>query len=167
MSRVKGPPARTFETVPEALGRLRVALEDAFLRASRELDLTPQQAELLCAAMSPAPVGQLAEALRCDRSNVSRLVDRASLRGLVRRRGGEEDGRVSVVELTREGQILAGRFMVALESHTEALRAEWAPPRHRLAVDLLNEISDVLEAGKQPPAWSRRRTARRSPLSGG
>ena len=37
------------QTLPQALGRLRVALEDAFLRASRDLGLTAQQAELLCA----------------------------------------------------------------------------------------------------------------------
>jgi hypothetical protein len=57
------------QTLPQALGRLRVALEDAFQRASRELGLTAQQAELLCAAMRPAAVGDLAHTLRCDRSN--------------------------------------------------------------------------------------------------
>src|SRR5215204_2826258 len=44
------------ETLPQALGRLRVALQDAFLQASRTLGLTAQQAELLCAAMAPAAV---------------------------------------------------------------------------------------------------------------
>src|SRR5713226_3858453 len=102
--------ATSGETVPQALGRLRVALEDAFVRASRDLGLTEQQAELLCAAMRPAAVGDLARTLRCDRSNVSRLIDRAGARGLLTRRGDEEDGRVTVVELTPEGEGLARRF---------------------------------------------------------
>jgi hypothetical protein len=55
-------------TLPQALGRLRVALEDAFERTSRELGLKAQQAELLCAAMRPAAVGDPAQTLRCDRS---------------------------------------------------------------------------------------------------
>ena len=73
------------DTVPQALGRLPVALEAAYVRASRELGLTPQQAELMCAAMSPATVSELAQTLRCDRSNVTRLIDRAATRSLFRR----------------------------------------------------------------------------------
>lgn len=132
--------------VPQALGRLRVALDDAYLRASRELGLTPQQAELLCAAMRPVAIGHLATELRCDRSNVSRLVDRASMRGLLQRRGGDEDGRVTVIELTAEGEALARRFLAALEGRTREMRAGWSPAREQRAVALLNEISDALEA---------------------
>ena len=133
-------------SVPRALGRLRVALDDAFLRASRQLGLTAQQAELLCAAMSPGAVGDLAQVLRCDRSNVTRLVDRAAARGLVKRRPGDDDGRVTVVELTAEGERLARRFLAALEAHTQTLVAGWSPARARAAVRLLNEIADALDA---------------------
>jgi DNA-binding MarR family transcriptional regulator len=142
-------------TVPQALGRLRVALEDAFLQASRALGLTAQQAELLCAAMAPAAVGDLAQALRCDRSNVSHLVDRAAARGLVSRRGGDEDGRVTLVELTEEGQRLAQRFLAALDAQTGPVRARWPAGRERLAVELLNELSDALDsAARQARAGS-------------
>lgn len=137
------------DAVPQVLGHLRVALEDAYLRASRELGLTPQQAELLCAAMSPTAVGDLATALRCDRSNVSRLVDRASARGWLRRRTGEEDGRVTVVELTPAGERLARRFVAVLESQTEPLRTGWPAQRKKLAVSLLGEIAAALDAAGQ------------------
>jgi DNA-binding MarR family transcriptional regulator len=132
-------------TLPRALGRLRVALDDAFLQASRTLGLTAQQAELLCAAMAPAAVGDLARALRWDRSNVSHLVDRAAARGLVDRRGDDGDGRVTVVALTEEGERLARRFIAELEVQTAQLRARWPAERERLAVELLNEISDTLD----------------------
>jgi DNA-binding MarR family transcriptional regulator len=145
------------EAVPQALGRLRVALEDAYLRASRELGLTPQQAELLCAALSPAAVGDLATALRCDRSNVSRLVDRGSARGLLRRRGHEEDARITVVELTPAGESLARRFIAALEAQSSELRAGWSADRQRLTAELLNEIADALEAQRPAPGGHRRR----------
>ena len=136
--------------MPQALGRLRVSLEDAFARASHDLGLTEQQAELLCAAMQPAAVGDLARALRCDRSNVSRLLDRAAARGLVTRRGDDEDGRVTVVELTPEGETLARRFLAGLESQTSALKGRWSGQRRRLAIGLMNELSDTLNASKQP-----------------
>jgi DNA-binding MarR family transcriptional regulator len=153
---VNEAPPHGADTVPRALGRLRVALEDAYVRTSRELGLTPQQAELLCAAMSPAAVGELARTLRCDRSNVTRLIDRASTRGLFRRRGGQEDGRVTVVELTPEGERLARRFLAALTARTATLRASWSRERQQLAVDLLTEISDALDASRQLPRRGRR-----------
>lgn len=148
------------QTLPQALGRLRVALDDAFQRASRELGLTAQQAEFLCAALRPAAVGELAHALRCDRSNVSRLVDRASTRGLVRRGEDEADGRVTIVKLTADGERLARRFIAALEAQTRALRASWPDRREQTVVELLNEIADALDAAKQPPR-PRRRPRRR------
>jgi DNA-binding MarR family transcriptional regulator len=145
------------DVFPQALGRLRVALEDAYLRASRELGLTPPQAELLCAAMTPASVGELAVALRCDRSNVSRLAGRVSMCGLIKRQGGDVDGRVTMVELTDEGKRLARRFLTALQSQTEGLRSEWPNKRQELAVELLDDISNALDAARYPPERRRRR----------
>jgi DNA-binding MarR family transcriptional regulator len=144
------------ETLPQALGRLRVALEDAFLRSSGELGLTAQQAELLCAALHPAAIGDLARTLRCDRSNVSRLVDRASTRGLLQRRTGDEDGRVTLVELTAEGERLARRFIATLEAQTQTLRASWPDTRQQTAVELLDEIADALDASAEQPPERRR-----------
>jgi hypothetical protein len=60
-------------------------MQDAFSRASREHGLTPSQAELLCAAMAPAPVNRLAQTLRCDRTNITHLVSRAADHGWVHR----------------------------------------------------------------------------------
>ena len=153
---VNGRPA----TLPMALGRLRVALDGAYTRASRELGLTAQQAELLCAAMRPAAVGDIAEQLGCDRSNVSRLVDRAHTRGLVARREGADDARVRVIELTPEGERLAREFIAALESQTEVLRAHWSGEREELAAGLLHEIAEALETSRRPPRRRKRRARR-------
>lgn len=133
-------------TVPRALGRLRVTLEDAYLRASRELGLTPQQAELLCAVMRPSATGDLARVLRCDQSNVTRLVDRASKRGLVRRRSYEPDGRITVIELSPKGRRLAERFVATLELQLVELVTQWPLRRQHATVKTLNEISDALDA---------------------
>jgi MarR family transcriptional regulator, organic hydroperoxide resistance regulator len=51
----------------------------------------------------PIPMGRLAEALACDASNVTGLVDRLESRGLVRRHPSAEDRRVKVLELTPAG----------------------------------------------------------------
>ncbi len=132
-------------SVPQALGRLRVALNDSYTDASRELGLTPQQAELLCAAMRPTPVGDLARLLHCDRSNVSRLVDRAATRGLLKRRGEQRDGRVSTIELTPAGQRLATRFLARLESLTQPLLATWSAQQQHAAAETLRALAGTLE----------------------
>jgi DNA-binding MarR family transcriptional regulator len=69
------------------------------------LELSPAQCHVLhlIEPDRPIPMGQLAETLACDASNVTGLVDRLESRGLVRRRPSSEDRRVKVLVLTRTG----------------------------------------------------------------
>src|SRR6187397_1182007 len=70
-----------------------------------ELELSPAQCHVLhlIEPERPIPMGQLAETLACDASNVTGLVDRLESRGLVRRRPSAEDRRVKVLDLTPTG----------------------------------------------------------------
>lgn len=73
-----------------------------------ELQLSPAQCHLLhlIEPERPIPMGQLAETLACDASNVTGLVDRLESRGLVRRRPSAGDRRVKVLVLTPTGSRL-------------------------------------------------------------
>lgn len=133
--------------LPRALGHLRVAIDAIYAQTSRELGLTAQQAELLCAAMRPASVGEIARVLRSERTNVTRLVDRAASRGLVRRRRGDIDGRVIVIELHPAGQRLAEQFIAALESRASALLADWPHQRQEAVAITLHELAEALDQG--------------------
>jgi MarR family transcriptional regulator, organic hydroperoxide resistance regulator len=70
-----------------------------------ELQLSPAQCHVLhlIDPQRPLPMGQLAETLACDASNVTGLVDRLESRGLVRRRPSAADRRVKVLVLTPTG----------------------------------------------------------------
>src|ERR1700709_2175506 len=70
-----------------------------------ELELSPAQCHVLhlIEPGRPIPMGQLAETLACDASNVTGLVDRLESRGLVRRSPSAEDRRVKVLDLTPTG----------------------------------------------------------------
>jgi DNA-binding MarR family transcriptional regulator len=143
------------DTVPRALGHLRVALDDSYLRISRELELTTAQAELLCAALRPASVGALAKVLRCDRTNVTHLVDRAAERGWVERRSHDSDRRQSLIALTPHGEQLARRFIERLEAQLAPVLADWSDKRRVAAAAMLNEIADELDrssVGSAPQA---------------
>jgi DNA-binding MarR family transcriptional regulator len=73
-----------------------------------ELDLSPAQCHVLhlIEPGRPIPMGQLAETMACDASNVTGLVDRLESRGLIRRRPSAADRRVKVLELTPTGSRL-------------------------------------------------------------
>jgi DNA-binding MarR family transcriptional regulator len=138
--------AQLEQSVPQALGRLRVALNDAFARASVEHGLTAPYAELLCAAMAPAGVGQLAEHLGCDRTNVTRLVERAGERGWLSRGTDDSDRRRAVIELTPEGERLARAFIRSLEAQLTELLIRWDAGQRQTAVHLVTEIAEQLES---------------------
>src|SRR5438445_8614173 len=78
-----------------------------------ELDLSPVQCHVLhlIEPERPMPMGQLAETLACDASNVTGLVDRLETRGLVQRQPSAGDRRVKVVQLTPRGSRVRVRLL--------------------------------------------------------
>lgn len=151
------PPSGGPDHISRGLVRLMMAVDDAYTEASREVGLTAQQAQLLCAAQRPAPVGDIAAFLRSDRSNISHLVERAASRGLLQRRAAETDGRVKLVELSPDGQDVVQRFVRTLGTRFEAVLADWPPERQQEALTTLHALAEALEHGRDeasppPPA---------------
>ena len=71
-----------------------------------ELGISPQQAMAL-GQLEPGqaqPMSALADALHCDNSNITGIVDRLEAAGLAERRPSERDRRVKAVVLTEKGE---------------------------------------------------------------
>jgi DNA-binding MarR family transcriptional regulator len=87
------------------LVRLFFAQRANLPQLAAELQLSPAQCHVLhlIEPEQPIPMGQLAETLACDASNVTGLVDRLESRGLVSRRPSDGDRRVKVLVLTPTG----------------------------------------------------------------
>jgi MarR family transcriptional regulator, organic hydroperoxide resistance regulator len=96
------------ETPPDVwrlLVQLFFAQRSQLPSLAAELQLSPAQCHVLH-LIEPGraiPMGQLAETLACDASNVTGLVDRLESRGLIRRRPSDADRRVKVLDLTPSG----------------------------------------------------------------
>jgi DNA-binding MarR family transcriptional regulator len=75
-------------------------------RAVAPLGLTEPQALLIRRLREPVSMGIAAEALRCDASNLTGIVDRLEARGLVERRTRPADRRVKELVLTAAGQLV-------------------------------------------------------------
>lgn len=93
-----------------SLVRLSHEVQHVFTDVSREHDLTPQQAQLLCVlAAGPHRMTQLTRMLHLEKSSVTGLVDRVERRGLAERMRDGHDRRACSVALTAEGKRLAHR----------------------------------------------------------
>src|SRR3954468_7654882 len=84
---------------------LMVTNKQRMFAMAQEFELAPQQMiALRMLGAGPRKMSQLADALFCDNSNVTGIVDRLEERGLVRREAAEGDRRVKLLVLTKEGE---------------------------------------------------------------
>ena len=108
-----------------------------------EFELSPAQCHVLhlIEPGRPIPMGRLAEALACDASNVTGLVDRLESRGLVRRQPSEEDRRIKVLELTPAGARLRSIVLERMTKPPDSLGRLSAAEQHAL-VKILKRMLD-------------------------
>jgi MarR family transcriptional regulator, organic hydroperoxide resistance regulator len=99
-----------------------------------ELELSPAQCHVLhlIEPDRPIPMGELAETLACDASNVTGLVDRLESRGLVRRRPSAGDRRVKVLVLTPTGSRLRALLLDRMRTPPSALERLSLREQHAL-----------------------------------
>jgi DNA-binding MarR family transcriptional regulator len=103
-----------------------------------EMGLSPQQSMALSTLKpgEPMPMSALAEAMHCDNSNVTGIVDRLEAAGLAERQPSERDRRVKAVVLTEKGEWTR----VEIER-----RAGQPPPRlARLSEEDAAQLRDIL-----------------------
>jgi len=113
-----------------------------------EFGLSPQQsmAMTLLRRDEAMSMSEMAEAMYCDNSNITGIVDRLEAAGLAERRPHEGDRRVKAVVLTEKGE----QTRVELER-----RGGEPPPRlatlpHDEAVALRDILARALEADREP-----------------
>lgn len=92
-----------------------------FPSIAAELGLSPPQAIVLRLLAEPQPMGALAEAMHCDNSNVTGIVDRLEERRLVERGPAGYDRRVKLIAATPEGEKIRERLNRALAEPPEAI----------------------------------------------
>ena len=88
-----------------------------------ELDLSPVQASVLKELEPGTPVAMhaLADALACDASNVTGIVDRLEARGLLERRESTRDRRVRMLMVTDRGREVRASLLGRLRRPPEEI----------------------------------------------
>ena len=90
-----------------------------------EFDLTPAQGHALriLDPDRPVPMNTLAEALVCDASNVTGIVDKLESRGLIARQGADHDRRVKQLAVTDRGRGIRDKLVAAVMRPPSAVAA--------------------------------------------
>jgi DNA-binding MarR family transcriptional regulator len=135
MTRVQSDACRAWQL----LVKFFFAQREHMPSLAAEFDLSPVQCHVLhmIEPERPLPMGRLAETLSCDASNVTGLVDRLEVRGLVQRRPSDGDRRVKVLQLTPAGSRV--RTQVLRRITGQSL------PLSRLSRDQLRTLVKILE----------------------
>jgi DNA-binding MarR family transcriptional regulator len=117
---------------------MMVSNKQRMVGMAQEFDLAPQQMiALRMLGAGPRKMSELAQALFCDSSNVTGIVDRLEERGLVRREAAEGDRRVKLLVLTKEGD----RVRVEITKRM----AEPPPPIASLSEKDQRALRDILQ----------------------
>jgi DNA-binding MarR family transcriptional regulator len=103
-----------------------------------EFDLTPAQGQALKVLDPgrPIPMSNLAEALLCDASNVTGIVDKLESRGLIARQGTDHDRRVKQLAVTERGRKIRDKLVAAVMTPPSSIAA--------LPVDVKSRLTGVL-----------------------
>ena len=118
----------------------RIFMEDKRRRWAilSDIGIHPQQAMAIGSLRpgEPMPMSALAEALHCDNSNITGIVDRLEAAGLAERRPHERDRRVKAVVLTAKGE----RMQIELDRRA----GEPPPPIAALSPEDALALRDIL-----------------------
>jgi DNA-binding MarR family transcriptional regulator len=110
-----------------------------------ELGISPQQSMAIGSLEpgEPMPMSALAEALHCDNSNITGIVDRLEAAGLARRQADARDRRVKAVVLTAEGE----RMQVEIKRRAGEPPPTIASLSEQDAIALRDILTRALERG--------------------
>lgn len=103
-------PAHPLPGAETALFDLVDVYDRAYESAATTLALTPAQACVLGRLDEQQGMGSLAEELGCDASNITQIVARLEVQGLVVRAANPKDGRARLVSRTARGDQVNDRF---------------------------------------------------------
>lgn len=109
-------------------------------------DFTPQQALLIERLGTPRTMGQIAEALSCDKSNVTGMISRLEARRLVARTADAHDRRIKWLVLTDEGRMIRQQIRDAIVAHGESLLVDTSPRERELFLGFLRQASGRIAA---------------------
>jgi DNA-binding MarR family transcriptional regulator len=131
---------------------MMVTSKQRLFSLAQEFELAPQQMiALRMLGAGPRKMSDLADALFCDSSNVTGIVDRLEERGLVRRKSSKKDRRVKLLILTGEGERVRGEITERMAQPPPPI-ASLSEKDQRVLRDILKRAVDSITESEEPAA---------------
>jgi DNA-binding MarR family transcriptional regulator len=129
------PGERPGDDLWPALIELTLSQKNWWVAICTELDLSPAQGHAMRALDPDRPVAMstLADAMVCDASNVTGIVDKLESRGLIARQLAERDRRIKMLVVTERGREVRARLFARVMEPPASIAALPADARRRLA----------------------------------
>jgi MarR family transcriptional regulator, organic hydroperoxide resistance regulator len=117
-----------------------------------EFDLSPMQGHAVRVLEPDRPLAMstLAEALVCDASNVTGIVDKLESRGLIARQSAEGDRRIKMLVVTEKGRSLRDQLWARTMEPPRAVTALPEETRRRLAEALRAVVDERIAESADP-----------------
>jgi DNA-binding MarR family transcriptional regulator len=129
---------------------MMVTSKQRLFSLAQEFELAPQQMiALRMLGAGPRKMSDLADALFCDSSNVTGIVDRLEERGLVRRKSSKQDRRVKLLILTEEGQRVRGEITKRMAQPPPPI-ASLSEKDQRTLRDILKRAVESITESEEP-----------------
>jgi DNA-binding MarR family transcriptional regulator len=154
----KGSPPSSPDDFWPLMVQFVLSQKNWWVRICGELDLTPMQGHALRLLEPDHPVAMsaLADALTCDASNVTGLIDKLESRGLIVRQNAEHDRRIKMLAVTAKGRALRERLTARIMEPPAAVLALPAEDRRRLGEVIRAITTERAETAPcAPPAAKR------------
>jgi DNA-binding MarR family transcriptional regulator len=147
-SKGSGPPKPGADLWP-LLVQFVLSQKGWWISLCAELDLSPAQGHALRVLDPDKPVAMstLADAMICDASNVTGIVDKLESRGLIARQADERDRRIKMLVVTERGRQVRQDLFTRAMDPPPAVAALPADVRRHLA----DAIRAVLAERGDPP----------------
>jgi DNA-binding MarR family transcriptional regulator len=123
-----------------------LAMRNWWVALCAECDLTAAQGHALRVLDPKRPVAMsaLAEALVCDASNVTGIVDKLESRGLIARQGSDQDRRVKQLAVTEKGAQLRDKLIAGAMKAPATIASLSSDAKARLAALLRTLMTEGL-----------------------
>ena len=146
---------RTDELWPTLI-ELVLATRNWWIGICAELDLTPAQGHALRSLDPgrPVPMSTLAEAMLCDASNVTGIIDKMESRGLIARQGADHDRRVKQLVVTDAGRAVRDKLIARTFEAPKALSSIPVDVKTRMVTAIRGVLADERFSGGSLPESS-------------
>ncbi|WP_042400891.1 MarR family winged helix-turn-helix transcriptional regulator [Streptacidiphilus carbonis] len=133
--------------VVDLMANLVALFHKEYEEAASARSLTGAQAKVLALLRrGPMPMRQIAQTMSCEPSNITGIVDRLELRGLVARQADPDDRRIKRVAATEAGRDASAELRESLNFARAPLAALEPAEREQLR----NLLQRIVEGAKQP-----------------